>query len=149
MSTTSVWKKSGRYNYNRQNVSKKRWSLKMLVQHLPPMGHPGEVTSICLVNLWHDPMLYVHFLFFPTGPKDTACLLPVLIISCTESYSQIIQKELEKFIKENGKRFTTRMCLRHIHAINHRSLNWPVSKQLFSKISSLCFSYQELLHEHF
>lgn len=44
-------KKSARYKYNRQNVSKKRCSLKMLVQHLLAMGHPGEVTSICLVNL--------------------------------------------------------------------------------------------------
>jgi len=44
----------------------------------------------------------------------------------------------EKLLKENGKRFTTLKYLKYVHVIYYMSPNWSVSKQMLSKISSLC-----------
>lgn len=125
---------------NTQNAGKE------LIQHLPATGHPGKVTSIHLVNLLSDPMLYVHFLFSPQDPQRLhAFSLSSSLVALNLIVQAFIRNE-KKIMKGSGKRFTTRKCLGHIHVINHRSLNWPVSKLLFSKRNSLCSSYQEWLH---
>lgn len=139
-------KKQRNYEYrqNRQIVGKEKGSgLKTLVQHCAAMGHPGKpVSSVWLIYEMIQSCMRISC----SPPKDQKTLHDFSLSSSLAALNlrvRAFRRNEKKLLKENRKRFTPRMYLRYIHVTHFRSPKWPVSKQMRSKTSSLCSSYQE------